>query len=481
MHPKIQSILKFANFINGKWLDSGSGDFFEVQDKYSQELIAKVPMASAAQVESAIVAAESAFGEMKKWSAETRRAYLEKVVLGLQKQKEAFAQLIAAEAGKPISYARSEVARCIITLNTAIDHILHFGGEVVNVDYGAGTGRTAFTKRVPLGPIACISPFNFPLNLALHKVAPALALGCPVLLKPSPFAPLSCLAFAHLCEQAGYPAGALNVFLAAIPEAECLVTDDRLKLLSFTGSPQVGWHLKAKAGKKRVILELGGNAAVIVDETVDLATTAKQVAIGSFLYAGQICISTQRIFVQREVFAEFRTLLVQETEALAVGDPRDEQVWVGPLIDQIHLDRVANWVEEAIAGGAQLLCGGKIRSAEKMLYAPTLLTNTKPEMKVVCEEMFGPVAVVEAVDSYAEALNRVNDSIFGLQAGVFTNRLDRMKLAMETLEVGGIMINNIPGFRVDGMPYGGVKDSGLGREGIKYAMEDMTEPRLLVY
>jgi glyceraldehyde-3-phosphate dehydrogenase (NADP+) len=481
LRERFADILKSDNFIDGEWLSEGKGEFFEVKDKYSQELIAKVPMATSAQVESAIASSERAFKEIGKWSAEKRRAYLEKTLQLFREREEQFAQLIAAEAGKPISYARGEVARCAMTLQLAVDHILSFTGETVNIDYGAGTGRTAFTKRFPIGPVSCISPFNFPLNLALHKVAPALAVGCPVVLKPSPFAPLSAMAFAGLCEEAGYPAGAVNVFLADIPEADPMVTDDRLKLLTFTGSPQVGWYLKSRAGKKRVILELGGNAAVIVDETADLAATAKKVALGSFLYAGQICISTQRIYVQREVFEEFTRLLALETEALPTGDPRDETVLVGPLIDKVHLDRIAKWVKEAVSGGAKLLSGGKILSEKNFLYAPTLLTNTNKSMKVVCEEAFGPVAVVEAVDSFEEALALVNDSSFGLQAGVFTSKIDRMKACLEELEVGGIIINNIPGFRVDGMPYGGVKDSGLGREGIKYAMEDMTEPRLLVF
>lgn len=481
LRERFADILKSDNFIDGEWLSEGKGDFFEVQDKYSQELIAKVPMATSAQVERAIASSEKAFQEIGKWSAEKRRTCLEKTLQLFREKEEQFAQLIAAEAGKPISYARGEVARCAMTLQLAVDHILSFGGETINVDYGAGTGRTAFTKRFPLGPVSCISPFNFPLNLALHKVAPALAVGCPVVLKPSPFAPLSAMAFAALCEEAGYPAGAVNVFLADIPEADPMVTDDRLKLLTFTGSPQVGWYLKSRAGKKRVILELGGNAAAIVDETADLASTAKKVAIGSFLYAGQICISTQRIYVQREVFEEFSQLLATETEALQTGDPRNEKVMVGPLIDKVHLDRIADWVKSAVESGATLLSGGKVISEDNFLYAPTLLTDTNKSMKVVCEEAFGPVAVVEPVDSFEQALELVNDSSFGLQAGVFTNKVDRMKHCLEALEVGGIMINNIPGFRVDGMPYGGVKDSGLGREGIKYAMEDMTEPRLLVF
>ncbi|MEM6268128.1 MAG: aldehyde dehydrogenase family protein [Bacteroidota bacterium] len=474
-------ILHSDLYLDGEWIAQGKGSFQSVRDVYTQTEIARVPLASAQQVERAITASVRGFVAMRRWSAEKRRKHLSRVRELFRERQEQFAQLIAAEAGKPIAYARGEAARCAMTLQSAIDLILHFDGEVVNVDYANGTGRNAFTRRFPIGPVAAISPFNFPLNLALHKIAPALAVGCSVVLKPSPYTPLCVLAFAALCEQAGYPAGALNIVLADIPEAEQIVTDDRLKLLSFTGSDQVGWMLKAKAGKKRVILELGGNAATIVDETTDLDAAAERLAIGSFLYAGQICISTQRIFVVESVYDALVERLVRATEALPVGDVRDPAVRVGPLIERVHLDRIAAWVREAVAGGAELLTGGKVLSEAHLLYAPTLLTRTTPEMKVQFREVFGPVAVIEPVSNFAEALSRVNDSDFGLQAGVFTNRVDRMKRALAELEVGGIIVNDVPGFRVDSMPYGGIKDSGLGREGLKYAMEDMTEPRLLVF
>ncbi len=349
------------------------------------------------------------------------------------------------------------------------------------IDYGAGEGKTAFTKRFPIGVIACITPFNFPLNLVLHKVAPALAVGCSVIVKPAPQAPLSTLALAGLIEKAGYPAGVFNAVVCGIPAAEKLVTDSRVAMLSFTGSEKVGWYLKQIAGQKKVVLELGGNAAVVVDKTADLATAARAVAKGAYLYAGQVCISTQRIFVVADVYQEFSKLLLAEIHQIPTGDPHDTAVISGPLIDNQHLQRIHSWINEAVAGGANLLAGGKILDERRNLYEPTLLTNTTDKMKVNSEEAFGPVAVIESVPDFGQALQAVNASRYGLQAGVFTNTFAHVKQAHEELEVGGIIINNVPGFRVDSMPYGGIKNSGFGREGIKYTMEEMTEPRLMVY
>ncbi|MEM9987180.1 MAG: aldehyde dehydrogenase family protein, partial [Bacteroidota bacterium] len=451
------------------------------RDKYHQTLLAEVPMATQSQMEEAIVASSTAFGEMKTWSAEKRFDQLQLLVKGLEDNQEGFAWLITAEAGKPIEYARGEVRRCLITLRRSAEEVLRFGGETIPIDFAAGRGRTALTHRFPIGPIAAIAPFNFPLNLALHKIAPALAVGNSVVIKPSPYTPLTLLAFAKLIEQAGYPEGAVNVVNCDIPVAEMMVRDPRLKMLSFTGSPKVGWHLKDIAGRKKVTLELGGNAAVIVDESADLAQTANLVAQGAYLYAGQVCISTQRIYVLKSIIDQFAPRLIKEIQGLLTGDPGQEQVTVGPVIDENHLLRIDQWVNAAISQGAKLLCGGEILDAKHRLYAPTLLTNTHRDMKVVSEEVFGPVAILESVPTFAAAIRATNDSQYGLQAGVFTNHFDHMKQAHQDLEVGGVMINMVPGFRVDSMPYGGIKASGLGREGIRYAMEDMTEPRLLVY
>ncbi len=476
---QINSILETRNLIAGQWFGEGTGTV-EVTDKYHQSLLAEVPLASADQVEQAIAAAATAAKEFRAWDGTRRRSHLERLLELFQERAEAFAWLIAAEAGKPIGYAKGEVQRCQTTLRLAMEEITRFSGEVVNVDYDAGRGRTAYTKRVPIGPISGISPFNFPLNLALHKIAPALAVGCPVVLKPSPFAPLTCLAFARLCQEAGYPPGFINIFLAGIPEAEKIVVDDRLKLFSFTGSPQVGWMLKSKAGKKPVILELGGNAVCIVEETADLDVAAKRIAIGSFLYAGQICISTQRILVQESIWDDFKELLIRETEKLSAGDPFEPEVSVGPMIASEHLERIAAWVNAARNSGAEVWLGGEILDRDRNLYPPTILSGVPGHLEIVCEEAFGPVAVVDSFGTFDEAIQKANDTRFGLQAGLFTNRLDLSMAAHSQIEVAGLIINDVPGFRVDGMPYGGIKDSGLGREGIRYAMEDMTEPRLMV-
>lgn len=482
MSNSFSSILTSSNYIDGKWQSNGNGNFLPVVDKYTQEEITKVPYCSNEQMEEAIQASVTAFEELKNWSAGQRSDALEKMRVGLVENQEEFAQLIAAEAGKPIGYARGEVARCIDTLKTAVSETVRFDGEMVPIDYNNGAGKVAFTRRFPLGPIACISPFNFPLNLALHKIAPAIACGCTVVLKPAPQTPLVALAFAKMVDELDcLPSGALSILVADIPEAEKLVTDERMKMLSFTGSPQIGWHLKNIIGKKKVALELGGNATAIVDETADLEAAAKLCAIGAFLYAGQICISTQRILVHKSVFETFKPLLIAAIEKLKVGDPRDEAVMVSSIIQPVHVQRIGDWVNEAVSSGATVLTGGKVLDEKHGLYAPTLLTNTKKGMKVCDLEAFGPIAVLEKVDSFDDAISQSNDSTFGLQAGVFTNQFDHVKKAHQELEVGGVMINNIPGFRIDSMPYGGVKDSGLGREGIKYTMEEMTEPRLLVY
>ncbi len=476
-----RTLYRPANFLHGHWSSEGDGSTQAVLDKYQGTEIARIPHASEAQMEAAITAAQRAFPAFRKLSAGERSERLERLAGLLKEHEEELAQLIMREAGKPIGYARTEIARCIVTVRTAAAEALRFGGEVVPIDYGAGAGRTAFTKRRPIGIIAAITPFNFPLNLVLHKVAPALAIGCPVILKPAPQAPLSALALSRFIAQLGYPDGAFSCMLCGIPVAEKLVKDPRIAMLSFTGSDKVGWHLKAICGKKKVALELGGNAAVIVDEGADLPAVAKAVAAGSFLYAGQICISTQRIFAVERVFERFRDLLVQEVGRIPCGDPADPGTIVGPIIDRGHLLRIAAWVEEARQGGAQVLAGGHAVDEARNVYAATLLTGTDNSMKVSCAEAFGPVATVERVRDFKAAIDAVNDSSFGLQAGVFTDSLAHMRMAHEELEVGGVIINGIPGFRVDSMPYGGIKDSGLGREGIRYAIEEMSEPRLLVY
>lgn len=472
---------KESNFVNNKWYTKGNGEFQKILNKYTGEEIGKIPQASEEQMEEAIVAAADAFKLTSKWSAGKRAEMMRKLHQKLEENKERFVDLIIQEGGKPRSYAQNEIDRCLTTLQLAFEEATRFGGEVIPMDFAAGEGKTAFTKRYPIGVIACITPFNFPLNLVMHKVAPALAVGCTVVIKPAPQAPMSCLAFAELMLEVGYPAGVINVLVCDIPVAEKLVRDERVAKLSFTGSDKVGWYLKSICGKKKVTLELGGNASVIVDEDADVDSIVGLIAKGAYLYAGQICISTQRIFVHEKIYDNFKKALVQAIESLPVGDPQKEDTLVGPVIDAGHLERISNWVEEARAGGANIVCGGKVLSKEHNMYAPTLIADAKSDMKVSCEEVFGPVATLSSFKSFDEAIALNNNSKFGLQAGVFTNKLNHFKMACEELEVGGVMINNIPGFRIDHMPYGGVKDSGLGREGLHYAMEEMTEGRLFVY
>ena len=400
---------------------------------------------------------------------------------GLLLEKEKFINLIVSEAGKPIDYARAEIERSMMVLQFAAEEALRLSGEVVPMEYGAGVGKTAFTKRFPIGPILAISPFNFPLNLAMHKIAPALAAGCSVILKPSPFTPLTALALASLCKRVGLPAGVLNVVICRNEEAELMLKDDRIKMLSFTGSADVGWSLKSKAGKKKVILELGGNAAVIVDRSANLDEAAKAIAFGSYNYSGQVCISVQRIFVDHSIFESFIEKFKVAVSELKMGSPTMEGVTIGPLIDRAHLELLQTWINEAKLKGAQVLLGGNVIDLNHNLFAPTLLTNTQEDMKIVCEEAFGPVAIIEKVQYFDEVIRVINRSRYGLQAGLFTNQISQMKYAHEHLEVGALIINGVPGFRVDSMPYGGVKDSGFGREGVRYAIEEMTEPRLLVY
>jgi len=477
----IKMINEKGNFIAGNWHKSGSGKFLEIKHKFTQEPISRLPLASKEQVEEAITESQKGFAQMRSWTAGKRTELLEKLHDKLAANAEAIADIIVAEAGKPKSYATTELSRCLSTLKIAAQESLRLNGEVVPIDFANGKGKIAITKRVPVGPVLCICPFNFPLNLVLHKVAPALAVGCSVIIKPAPQAPMAALALANLIEESGYPKGTVSVLLCDIPEAEMMVKDERLAMVSFTGSDKIGWHLKTICGNKKISLELGGNGAAIVSEGADLANAAKVLATGSYLYAGQICISTQRIFVNSVDFDEFVELFTKETHKLKMGDPTDKEVIVGPVIDAANLNRIKSWVDEAVASGAQLIFGGNIIDASHNIFEPTLLTGTRTTMKVLDDEIFGPVAVVEKVETFSEAIQRVNSSRFGLQTGVFTNDLNEIKLAFNDLEVGGVIINNAPGFRIDNMPYGGVKHSGFGREGLRYAMEEMTEIRLLVF
>ncbi len=476
-----RDILQAKSFINNEWIGHSTTNILSVKNKYDQNIIATIPYADASEVQFAISNSVQAFQTYSRLSAQERRDLLLKIRDGLILEKEKFINLIVSEAGKPLDYARAEIERSIMVLQFSADEAMRMTGETVPMEYGAGVGKTAFTKRFPVGPVLAISPFNFPLNLAMHKVGPALAAGCTVILKPSPYTPLTALALASLCKRVGVPPGVLNVVICKNEEAELMLKDERIKMLSFTGSADVGWSLKAKAGKKKVLLELGGNAAVIVDRSGNIDEAVKAIAHGAYLYSGQVCISVQRIFVDQSIFDVFIEKFKVAVSELKMGTPAAEGVTVGPLIDRIHLERIHDWINEAKNKGAQVLFGGEIVDLEHNMYAPTLITNTQEDMKIVCEEVFGPVAVIEKVQYFDEVIRVVNRSRYGLQAGLFTNQISQMKYAHEHLEVGALLINSVPGFRVDSMPYGGVKDSGLGREGVHYAMEEMTEPRMLVY
>ncbi|MDD0852084.1 aldehyde dehydrogenase family protein [Halobacteriovorax sp. GB3] len=467
-------------YINHQWFNQNSNTI-SVKNKETGELLSEVSLLEKDQLDSAIDGSVSAFKEMRNWSAGKRYDMLEVLIQKFKAKKDEFATLISLEAGKPISYAKAEVARCLSTLEFAKEETRRICGEVVPMDFAAGAGKTAFTKRVAKGVLTCVSPFNFPLNLALHKIAPALAVGSSVVLKPSPYTPLSSLMFAELLNEVGYPEGALNVVVCDNDVAQMLVEDERAKVFSFTGSPQIGWMLKSLAGKKKVILELGGNAACLIDESADLEKAAKDLAVGCYLYSGQICISTQRIFVQQSVQKKFQDLLLKEIETIQCGSLSDESVIVGPLIDRVHFDRIDSWVKEAIEKGASVLVGAKAFDEKRNIYAPTLLTNVSKDAKVYQEEVFGPVALISTFDSIEEGFDLVNDSRFGLQCGFYTNNLSHFKKAHDTLDVGAIIMNGAPGFRIDSMPYGGVKDSGLGREGLKYCIFEITEPRLVIF
>jgi len=466
----------YPYFVAGKWVSEGRP--LEVASPYDGALAGVTYWATAEQLEQAIRASVSAFETTKRLPAYERQRVLRTISDSIAARREEFARLMAMEAGKPIKTARAEVDRAVFTFAVAAEESVRIGGEWLPMDLQASTaGRMAIVRRFPLGPIAAITPFNFPLNLVAHKVAPAIAAGCTMVLKPAPKTPLCALLLTEIVEKAGWPAGALNTLSLSNEDAARMVANDRLKLLTFTGSGAVGWALKARAGKKKVALELGGNAAVIVHGDADVDFAAERCALGGFSYAGQSCISVQRIFVQRNVEDKFTASLLSRVSKLKAGDPLDEATDIGPMINEDAAKRAASWVDDAAKSGAKILAGGKRNGA---IMDPTVLSHTKPDMRVNCEEVFAPVVVVEPYDDFGDALRWVNDSPYGLQAGLFTRDAKLIFQAYEELEVGGLIVGDMSSFRIDHMPYGGVKDSGLGREGLRYAIEDMTELRLLV-
>ncbi len=474
-----KSILETRSFVGGDFV-SGLVTH-PVLDKYKGQVLADVGLLDAEGVRQIPPLAIKAMNDYKQWNSQKRYDLIGSIIKALSDKSEAFAQLICLEAGKPIDYARAEVSRSLQTLIWAQEESRRIAGEVIPVEMGAGIGKQAMTARFPKGPVFGISPFNFPLNLALHKLGPALACGCPIILKPSPYAPLTLLALGRLLGTLDMPKGLVNIIVCADQEAQLLVQSEDIKVLSFTGSPQVGWELKKIAGDKTVQLELGGNAPLIIDEGSSWRSHLQAIAKGAYLYAGQICISTQRFLVHKNEYEAFKKEILAAIKTLGIGDPGLPQTDIGPLIDPIHLQRVDQWVQEAQQRGAKILVGGSIADQKHNLYQPTLLENPSHDSLVWCEEVFGPVATLESFSHYEEALELANKGPYGLQVGVMTQDVDHMKKAFNSLEFGAVIINGIPGFRLDHMPYGGVKKSGLGREGLKYSIEEFTEPRLMIF
>ena len=462
--------------IGGRW--SHTATTAPVRNPYTGETIAHVCQAGPAEAEAAVQSSVEGAVAMRRLSGYARSTLLQNAAHALQSRQEEFARTMMAEAGKPLTDARREVGRAIQTFSIAGEEAKRIGGEVVPLDWSPGMeSYWGVTRRFPIGPILGITPFNFPLNLVVHKVAPALAAGNSILIKPAPQTPLTSLLLADLLLEAGVPPGGLNVLPCDNRVAEQLVVDPRFKLLSFTGSASVGWMLKAKCGKKKVVLELGGNAAVIVEPDADLDYVAQRCVTGGFSYAGQTCISVQRIFVHESVAAAFTENLVARVQRLETGDPSDERTVVGPLIDPGAAQRIEGWIGDAVAQGARVLSGG---TRVGSVVRPTVLSQVTAAMKVCCQEVFGPLVTITPYRDFDAVLKAVNESDYGLQAGIFTSNIGRIFQAFEQLEVGAVLANEIPTFRADHMPYGGVKDSGIGREGLRYAIEDMTEPKLLV-
>lgn len=449
-----------------------------VTDKYTGEVATRVAMADASVIDAAIVAAQKAQPLLNKMRPYERQAILNHCVKRFTERFEELAAALCIEAGKPIKDSRGEVTRLIDTFRIAAEESVRLHGEVLNLEITPrAKGYQGMVKRVPIGPCSFISPFNFPLNLAAHKVAPALATGCAFVLKPASRTPLGALIIGEILAETDLPAGAFSILPCTRDGADLFTTDERFKLLSFTGSPDVGWALKAKAGKKPVILELGGNAACVVDEDADLDDAIERIIFGAYYQSGQSCISVQRILVHEKLYSEFKQRYVSKVANLVHGDPKQENTFIGPMIAESEAQRLELWIKQAREAGADVLCGGGRKGA--MLQA-CVLENVPQHASINTEEAFGPVSIIAPFSDFDDALKEVNNSQFGLQAGIFTRDIYKAHKAWDELEVGGVVIGDVPSWRVDNMPYGGVKESGLGREGIKYAMQDMTELRLLV-
>ena len=468
---------EFGIMLGGERVETG--ETYEVKSPYDGSPVAVVHRAGPDEVERAIAGAVRAFEETRHLPSWRREEILVGISQGIAARRDEIAETIALEAGKPLKTSRVEADRAVFTFKIAAEETKRIYGEIVPLDWLPGNdGRRAEVRRVPLGPIAGISPFNFPINLVAHKVAPALAAGNPIIIRPASQTPLAALILAEIVYEAGWPVDGFAVLPSSTDAARPLVEDDRIKLLTFTGSPAVGWGLKAKAGRKRVTLELGGNAAVIVHKDADVAYAAERIAWGGFTNAGQTCISVQRVFVHEDVRDEFVSALVRNVEALKVGDPLDEDTDVGPLIDSANADRVEEWLDEAKAAGATVLTGGE---REGSVWRPTVLENAGPQLRVSCEEVFAPLLGVTSYSDVDGAIDAAGESEFGLQGGLFTNDVRVIERAFDRIDVGGLMVNDVSTYRIDHMPYGGVKSSGFGREGLRYAIEEMTELKLLTF
>jgi acyl-CoA reductase-like NAD-dependent aldehyde dehydrogenase len=464
-------------FLAGRWVESDD-PLVVTNPAHPDEPAGATFNATEAQYEEAVEAAVAAFEVTRVLPAYERGAILRNISAGIKARREELGRTITLEAGKPIRDSLVEVDRAVLTFRLGAEEAERMVGETIPLDLmPASKGRIGITRRFPIGPIAGISPFNFPLNLAAHKLAPAIASGNPIVLKPPSKDPLTMLTVAEIVEEAGAPAGSVSILPMTRELGDRMVADDRFKLLTFTGSPSVGWRMKERAGKKKVVLELGGNAGVIIDKTADLDWAVRRCLVGGFTYAGQVCISVQRMFIHADVWDEFMARFVELARGLVVGDPLDPQTDVGPMVDENAAGRTQRWVDEAIALGGKVLLGGK---ANGNFFPPTVLTDVPPTAQVCSNEAFAPLVVAFPFHDFGDAVRQVNDSSFGLQTGVFTNDLAHAWQAFSELEVGGVIVNDVPTYRIDHMPYGGVKDSGQGREGLRWAIEDMTEVRIMV-
>jgi glyceraldehyde-3-phosphate dehydrogenase (NADP+) len=481
-HPDAPSSPATANepqpiYLAGRW--ATSSERLEIADPTHPDRLAGITyLASPDQLEEATAASVRGFEAMRRLPAYERGAALRAIAAGILARRDEIAATIVRESGKPIKDARTETDRGALVFRLAAEEAERMVGETIPLDLApAHVGRLGLTRRFPVGPVAGISPFNFPLNLAAHKVAPAIAAGCSIVLKPPSRDPLTMLIVAGIIDSVGLPEGAVSVLPMSRELGDHMVADDRFKLLSFTGSPGVGWRMKAKAGRKRVVLELGGNAGAIVDASADLDWAVRRLLVGAFAYAGQVCISVQRLYVHQSIWDEFMDRFATAAAALRMGDPMDPETDLGPMVDELAAARTQRWVREAVDQGARVLVGGQ---ADGNWFPPTVIVDADPGSQVCSEEAFAPLVVAFPFEDFEDALAQINASRFGLQAGVFTGDLAHAWRAFEALEVGGVIVNDVPTYRVDHMPYGGVKDSGLGREGVRWSIEDMTELRLMV-